>query len=248
MWNAVYAMVHLANDSTIYRRRFGNRRIFGKMRREVAAHHSDIFRGPTGPQADKEIHTLNNFDGRVVCGNRFELELSTGVTRQQISAVLRGAKKNAHGWYCEKHNPNGKTKSELLSDGIRCKEVMTIYHHDGSEWTGTKWDFHKSFGFPLFFQSANGDCCGWHRSKADAAGHSQRRLTKSQYAADARGDIAGAKNPNADAKIYKFRVIATGEIVEATKIEIKKLFNVRSPEICALFNGRQKKTKGIALA
>ena len=248
MWNAVYAMVHLLSEGTKAGRLFGKRPMFGYMRRHVAAYHAMIFKGPSGPQADKDVYELHHFDGRVASGNRFDLEHQTGVTRQQISAVLRGAKKNAHGWYCKIHNPTGKTRSELLSIGVRNKDVATLYHHNGHEWTGSKWEFEKEFGSQLIFQSAHGGCCGWHRTKADAEGYEVRKLRKSQRAADARGNISGANNPNADATLYKFRVIASGEIIEATKIEIKKLFNVRSPEICALFNGRQKKTKGIALA
>lgn len=93
MWNAVYAMVHLLSEGTKSGRLFGNRPMFGYMRRHVAAYHARIFRGPKGPQADKDEHELHHFDGRIARGNRFELEAQTGVTRQQISAVLRGAKK-----------------------------------------------------------------------------------------------------------------------------------------------------------
>ena len=248
MWNAAHAMVYLANDSTSYRRKFGNRPVFGEMRREVASYHSRMFSGPCGPQSDKKVYELHNFDGRVETGNRFYLEEKTGVSRQQISAVLRGAKKNAHGWYCKKHNPFGKTRGDLLSEAIRDHELHTLYHHDGRVWVGLKLDFRKEFGVQLTFQTHRGDCSGWHRTKQDADKRQERVMATAQKAADARGSIAGANNPNSDKTEYKFKIIETGEVVRATKWDARELFGVTSSGLCALFNGRQKKTGGIALA
>lgn len=248
LWVAVHAMCHLVNKGARGHRKFGSRTQFGYVRRALARHYRDLLSGPNGKIADQTIHTLHHFDGRVAKGNRFELEAATGVTRQQISAVLRGAKKNAHGWYSKEHNPGGVSRSKLISMAVRSDERHCLFHHDGREWRGTKAEFSEQFGAKLYFQTQHGDVLGWYRTKADAQCHHTRLIAKAKKAADARGNIAGASNPNADQAKYRFRIIATGEVVEATKVDAKRLFGVRSPDLCALFNGRQKKTKGIALA
>lgn len=248
MWNAVYAMCYLLNSGTKAGRVFGNRPMFGYMRRKVAQYHSVIFRGPLGPQADKTEYELRHFDGRVAIGNRFVLEQITGVTRQQISAVLKGAKKSAHGWYTKTHNPLGKTGCELTADVIRDSEIYALYHYDGREWEGTRKQFEESFGGKLGFSKRRNSCLGWHREKEDAASYTEKRLAKNKKATDSRGCISGENNPNADKSKYRFVVLETGKVVEATKIEAKMLFGVKSSDLCALFNGRQYKTKGIALA
>lgn len=248
MWAAVHAMCHLVSRHTRGRRKFADRTQFGHVRRSLAGYYRDVLSGPDGKIADQTVRTLHHFDGRVVSGNRFELEAATGVTRQQISAVLRGAKKSAHGWYDKTHNPEGLNRSALISRSKRSEEIFTLFHHDGREWAGTRVEFNQQFGGKLWFQSAHGDALGWHRSKDDAQSYGQRVQAKARRAAAARGSINGANNPNADKTQYRFRVIVTGEVVEATKIEAKQLFGVRSFDLCALFNGRQRQTKGIALA
>jgi hypothetical protein len=248
MWIAVKAMENLANKETQRSASLRMRVRFGYIRKALSKHYREVLGGATGKIADKAIYTLHNFDGREVSGNRFDLEIATGVTRQQISAVIRGAKKSAHGWYCKEHNPDGKTKSELLSECNRLNEKLTLYHFDGRVWSGSKWDFQKEFGKKLYFQSGNGDCAGWHRCIEDADGYTSRILAKTKHAADSRHGINGARNPNADKQIYKFVVLASGQIVEGTKWDIKQRFGVTSSGLCSLFNGRQKKTHGLSLS
>lgn len=247
MWVAVHAMCYLLNDSTGKHRKYANRTKFGYVRRALADHYRESFKGPAGPQADKDKYTLRHHDGRKAIGNRFELEQQTGIPRQQISALLLGSKKTNRGWYYDLHNPDGLTRSELLSLGLRSSDVHKLYHYDGREWQGTKSEFSKEFGAKLYFQTERGDVLGWHRSIEDAKMYIDRLVEKAKKASSARGSIDGHKNPNADARKYRFLVVKTNQVIEATKIEAKMLFGIRSPDICALFSGRQKTAKGVAL-
>lgn len=248
LWVAVYAMCHLVNRGAKSRRRFADRTKFGHVRRALAGYYRSVLSGSEGKIADQTVHTLHHFDGREASGNRFELEVKTGVTRQQISAVLRGAKKNAHGWYSKAHNPGGASRAELISLAIRSDERIVLFHHDGREWAGTKVEFSNEFGAKLYFQTAHGDVLGWHRTREDADAYRERLMAKVQKAVAARGNIAGAHNPNADKTEYKFLIIETGEVVAATKWDARRRFGVTSSGLSALFNGRQTKTGGIALA
>lgn len=239
LWAAVYAMCHLANSNTKHRRRFADRTRFGHVRRALAGYYREMLSGPDGPIADKTVHTLHHFDGRKVSGNRFELEALTGVTRQQISAVLRGAKMNAKGWYSKRHNPEGRTREELISLSLRSDEVLTLYHHDGRVWTGTKSDFRSEFGRKFYIQTEGGDCAGWHLTAQDAAGYRKKIERKARRAAGARGDISGSNNPNADRKIYTFRNSVTGEVVKATRTEMVSLYGVTKNAIGGVVTGTQ---------
>lgn len=248
LWAAVYAMCNLINGGTKKRLKLQCRIKFGHVRRSLANYYRAILSGPDGKIADKSTYELRHFDGRIAEGNRFELSELTGVTRQQISAVLRGAKKNAKGWYCLKHNPLGLTTGELLSAAISHKEVINLYHFDGRLWSGTMSEFHKQFGSALSFHHAEGCVLGWYRSKDYALNHDSFRRLKTTKATNSRGDISGQNNPRADKKIYAFRVIDTGEVYNCTRVELFQRFGIRSAALCSLFSGRQKKTGGIELA
>lgn len=248
-WVAVHAMCHLTNDYTkANRSKLEIRMQFGHVRRALAQHYRNVLKGPNGKIADQTRHRLKHFDGRVVEGNRFDLSEATGVTRQQISAVILGAKKSAHGWYSETHNPEGLTRSELLSRGLRSREQINLFHADGRTWTGTVWDFRKQFGVGLTFQHESGCVQGWYRSSDQAKSHGTLKKAVLARALEARGKISGASNPNADRRLYHFQVIATGEVIVATKTEIRERFGIKSPNLCAIFSGRQKQTGGIRLA
>mgnify|MGYP000855349581 CR=1 FL=1 len=248
LWVAVYAMCYLVNRDTKRRRKFANRTKFGHVRRALAGYYRAVLSGAHGKIADQTTHTLHHFDGREASGNRFDLEAKTGVTRQQISAVLRGAKKNAHGWYSKAHNPEGISRAGLISLAVRSDERHSLFHHDGREWAGTKAEFSQEFCAKLYFQTERGDVMGWHRTKEDALAYQQRLMAKVRKAVDARGSIAGADNPNADKTAYRFLIIDTGEVVEITRWNARQRFGVTSSGLSALFNGRQKQTGGIALA
>lgn len=248
LWAAVQAMCRLVVERGDSRSRIRERIKFGYIKRSLAAYYGSLMAGPNGRTSDKEIYTLHHFDGRSETGNRFEIEAATGVDRQQISAVLLGSKKSAHGWYFLKHNPTGMTRGEILSAVKRDPSVFNLYHHDGREWIGSRCDYKKEFGHRLGFQTPHGDCAGWHRTKADAVDYANRNITILRKNAEARGCIKGAQNPNADKTIYEFVVQATGEHVFATQVEICKRFGLRRTGLNALFVGRIKQTGGIALA
>lgn len=103
-------------------------------------------------------------------------------------------------------------------------------------------------GSQLSFQHLNGGVVGWYRTKEDAANHYNFRRAKTTKATNSRGDISGKNNPRADKKIYAFRVVDTGEILNCTRVELFQRFGIRPAAMCSLFNGRQKKTGGIELA
>jgi hypothetical protein len=249
-WVAVHAMCHLSNEYTKSgRNKLAARMQFGYVRRALAAHYRDILSGPHGKRADKTEYTMKHFDGRVACGNRFDLASVTGVSRQQISALLRGAKKTAHGWYSPAHNPNGLSGKELASATIRSRAYATLFHFDGRVWSGSPAAFSDMTGAKLTWNKPHQKhIAGWHRTREDAAEYAARVVAKSRRVASARGCIAGARNPNADALRYQWRVVATGELVDATKYEIRTRFLLKAAQISALFAGRQSQTGGIALA
>lgn len=248
-WAAVVAMCQLANDiGKLRRKKLNARSQFGHVRRKLARYYRSILSGENGRIADRRKYELRSFDGTVVTGNRFELSAHTGVPRQQISALLRGAKLSAHGWYSPIHNKNGTTKAERLSAAIRDNKVHTLYHHDGRVWSGSQWEFRRAFGQQLLFQHDNGCVLGWYRTKGDAESHGVLRKQTLQKALKARGSISGRNNPNLDETLYRLRVVETGEVLEATKFDIRERFGIKSANLCAIFSGRQKQTGGIALA
>lgn len=248
LWAAVQAMCRLVVEQSDNRSRIRERVKFGYIKRSLAEYYRSILSGPNGKRSDKSIYTLHHFDGRVEAGNRFEIEASTGVSRQQISAVLRGAKKSAHGWYCMKHNPHGRSRGEIVSQLKRNPMELHIHHHDGREWRGTAYEYKVEFGHRLEFQTDHGDCAGWHRTKEDATDYERRNLSVLRKNSKARGCIKGAENPNSDKTIYEFVVLATGEHVFATQVEVCTRFGLRRTGLNALFVGRIKKTGGIKLA
>lgn len=146
---------------------------------------------------DATEYELRHSDGRQVIGNRFELEASTGVPRQQISAILRGAKISAHGWYYPPNNPDGLTRSERLSLAMRKPGMITVHHLNGRKWRGTRWQFHAEFGAKLDFQREDGGVLGWYKTPEYAAAQVGGVQRKAAYASASRGDISGSNNPMA---------------------------------------------------
>jgi hypothetical protein len=248
-WSAVHAMAALANrHNRKERSRLQARLSFGHVRRNLARHYRDILSGPTGKISDKRKFELRNHDGRVAVGNRFELAEMTGLQRQTISSLVLGSKKNRKGWYSPTHNPDGVNTSELIARVHRCRKTQTLFHHDGRQWSGTRSDFKRTFGCDLNFQHDEGCVQGWYRTKSQAMAHDPSRFKARAIALARRGSIAGADNPNADPKPYRFCVVETGEIIVATKTEIRDRFKIKSANLCAIFSGKQRQTGGIALA
>lgn len=245
-WSALYAMVNLGRS---YRQdKLKGRIRFGHIRRGLAKRYREILSGPEGKIADKRRFKLHHFDGRTAEGNRFELADQCGITRQLISGLLRGAKKSVRGWYCESHNPEGRQGIEFVAEAKRSKVIHHLFHHDGREWTGTLSEFARQFGRPLSFQHAAGCVDGWYRSHDQAINHGTLRAGAVGKALKARGSISGARNPNADPNIYEFIALNTGERISATKFEIRQRFGIKAADLCAVFSGRQRHARGVALA
>ncbi len=199
MWAALYAMAHLTNVATKEPRTKLQCRIrFGHVRRSLASYYRDLLSGPEGPVADSRKHTLHHMDGRSFTGNRFELEAATGIDRQRISAVLLGAKKSAHGWYCMEHNPRGLSRSEQLSEALRDKTRHHLFHFDGREWSGTLGEFQDFTCARLDWQGPHHRSIqGWYRVEADARQHFELKSERAARSARARGSISGTANPMA---------------------------------------------------
>lgn len=246
-WSALHAMATLVKKDS-HRKSLRMRIKFGHVRRALAAHYRKLLGGPDGKIADKRKFKLRSFDGLEICGNRFELSAETGISRARISSVLLGLKLSAGKWFDPRHNPEGVTRSARISQRVRKSNVISLYHHDGRVWAGTQWQFRREFGAQLTFQHPTGCVQGWYRTPEQAATHGILTAKKAAIASLARGDISGQRNPNADSKRYDFVVLATGERLTATKTEIRERFGIKSPQMCSLFNGRQRQTGGIALA
>ena len=196
LWYALAAMANLTNESAIEHRRDLKRRVkFGHIRRQLADHYRRVLSGPDGKIADKREYILRHFDGREIQGNRFKLSSLSGVTRQQISAVLRGAKRNAHGWYSAEHNPLGLTRSELLSQALRDHTRHKLFHRDGRTWAGTLQEFAAMEGRQLVWQKGNRQIAGWYRCPTAASFHRSLIGRRCRSAIVARGDISGSGNP-----------------------------------------------------
>lgn len=131
---------------------------------------------------------------------------------------------------------------------MRDPERIGLFHHNGGQWSGTRAEFKQEFGAQLFFQHNEGHVAGWYRLREHAEAHGELRARALGAALAGRGDISGPNNPNADPMLYQFVVLATGERIDATKMQIRERFGIKASAICSLFSGRQQKTHGVALA
>jgi hypothetical protein len=248
-WRAIHAMAHLLSKGTKGGRgRLHLRFDFGHVRRSLAEHYRECSSGPNGPMSDKKMYELRHLDGRVFLGRRFYLEARTGVPRQQISALIQGAKKTAHGWFWPVNNPRGLTGGEFTSIRMRSSEKHTLYHHDGRVWTGTLQEFTAMTGARIVWQSEKHKAIkGWYASKQDAERHEQRISKKAKSIAATRGDISGANNPRADKTIFDFYNHLTGERRKSTRFDLCKEASIPYGEMSAVLSSRQQSAKGWTL-
>lgn len=249
LWFAVAAMSNLPNKyQKSQRNKFNSRVIFGHVRRSLAKHYSEEFSGPSGPQADKRIYLFDNFDGSRVAGNRFKLASECCIDRRAVGHLITGAKKSYLGWFYRLRNPDGKTKIEWMSEAKSNPEIFTLYHHDGREFSGTRSDFKKYTGRPLYWQSGSHvSINGWHISKEDASSYTERMSAKVAVASDARGCISGLENPRADRRIYSFTNIRTGAVERETRVGMRSKHGINSANMCRLIGGKVSHTKGWTL-
>lgn len=245
---AVLAMANLSNTRTLRDRCQLKMRVrFAHVRLMLARHYRRMFSGQDGPQADKTKHELIHIDGRKALGNRFELSSQTGLTRQQISAVLRGGKITAHGWFSRNHNPAGKTRSQLISDKLKSNDVYNLYHYNGDVWAGTMSEFSKKFGKKLWFQKNSAHVAGWYKTEIEAQNHHNRLRSIRIHNSALRGDISGCSNPNSDKTEYKIICIETNRIAIGTRSHIAAFFGVSRRDVAAIVTGAQKTSKGLRL-
>lgn len=245
LWLSLVAMVNLTDGKRDLARGALKRRFqFGHIRRALAIYYRSVLSGPTSKIADQRVHTLRAFDGRVASGNRFELEMQTGVTRQNISRLVLGTRSSNHGWYNPIFNPEGKQPNQIKSEAKASAEVIALFHHDGREWSGTRIEFDQMAGLQLFFQSPEGHVAGWYRTKAQAQGHDQYYIGRATRNAAKRGDISGLANPRADQTPYRWRHQVTGEERIQTRVEFCLANNATPAHVCNILNGRQKQTRG----
>lgn len=248
-WRALHAMAYLLTKGTEGgRSKLSQRFNFGHVRRSLADHYRQMSSGPDAPMADQRFYEMRNADGRILLGRRFYLERRSGVPRQQISALLRGTKKTAHGWYVPMHNPEGLTRSEQISRRVRDNTVHTLYHFDGRTWAGTFHDFRAMTGCQLTWQGANHKTIkGWYLSKDEADQHRDRLSEKGRNIAARRGNISGEKNPRHDGTLYEFWNHISKERRSCTRHQLCIDEGIAYGDMSAVFSGRQQSAKGWTL-
>lgn len=247
-WRALHAMAYLIRKGTERRSRLHLRFAFGHVRRSLAEHYREASSGQNGAMADKRFHEVRHFDGRVMVGRRFYLEKRTGVPRQQLSAIFRGEKKSAHGWYVPYHNPNGLDRSGILSHSLRDRGRHTLYHFDGREWSGSFSEFQEMTGSKLFWQSeAHKHIKGWYASRDEALRHNARISERATRIASARGNISGARNPRHDPTIYEFWNFATEDRAKCTRHELCVAAGIEYGDMSAVLSGKRQSAKGWTL-
>lgn len=84
-----------------------------------------------------------------------------------------------------------------VSDKFSKKDIINLYHFSGDEWSGTRLDFKNHFGKKLYFQTPDGNCAGWYKSKEQAKSHFDRDRAFRASNSAKRGDISGKNNPMA---------------------------------------------------
>lgn len=243
-WRAVHAMAYLITKGDKRRSKLHLRAGFGHVRRSLAEHYRQSMTGPESPIADNQAYELRHTDGRVLLGRRFYLEKRSGVDRQQLSAILRGEKKSAHGWYFAMQNPAGLTRSDRISMHVRDNTVHMLHHFDGRVWSGTFTKFRQMTGSQLTWQSdQHKQIKGWYLSKDEAARHFERISDKAKLIASARGNISGAGNPRHDPVEYEFYNHYTGERRRCTRHEMCLAADIPYGDMSHVLSGKRQSAK-----
>lgn len=246
MMRALFAMSNLNNGCQ--RPDFSKRMQYGYIRRIVAREYSEKYSGLNSPTADHSIYTFRNHDGREVTGTRVDIHRLTELSNRSISHLLSGDKFNYNGWFFPDNN-DGMTRKELYrtKSSKICKNVYHLFHHDGREWIGTKVEFADKFGRQLRFQSKNGHCGGWYRSKKDADNHHENLREKCKRNSEVRGDISGLENPRADLTVYDWINFVTEERKSCTRYELSVFLGIKPNKLQALFTRKQKSVRNWGL-
>lgn len=245
---ALQAMANLKNKSS-RRPNFSMRLEYAHIRKMVARNYSENFSGINSPTADRGNYCFKNHDGQIVFGNRVQIERYTGLSKRAVSHMIHGYKKNYNGWYCaDTHDGSCRAEIYRQCSGKVNREVLQLFHYNGERWVGTRAEFNDYFGKRLYFQTADGHCAGWYRSKHAAESHYERISQKAAIASRCRGNISGDRNPRADKKIYKWKNYQSGEIFFATRSALAEMIGLkRKGELSAIIGGRQKTIRGWGL-
>jgi len=246
MWCALVAMANM--DHGAQRGDAIKKRVqFGHVRRLVAQYFRDNHSGIDSASADRTIFQLLHHDGSKAKGNRFELEEQTGLSRGLISGLVIGVKMTSKGWSSPIHNPNGLSRSELISASKRKADIFALYHYDERIFEGTRADFAKETGKRLYLGGGIEVCYGWYTSKHLAETHYQRMSEKCFLNSQIRGDISGKNNPNADPTLYTFVNEKTGESVKRTRVQMRNEFGLIKHQVTGVIRGTQISANGWTL-
>lgn len=248
-WRALHAMAHLLSKGTeAGRSRLHLRFDFGHVRRSLADHYREMSSGPDGPSADQKMYELRHMDGRCYLGRRYYLSKRRGLSGKNLCRLVLGRAKSIFGWYSPVNNPLALSKSELIKLKVGSKKRHTLYHYDGSVWTGTFREFKEMTGSQLSWQNVHHKAIkGWYCERSDALKHHERISEKARGIAATRGDISGAANPRADQVVYSFYNRLTGARTECTRYELCVSAGISSGDMTAVMSGRQQSAKGWTL-
>ena len=211
--------------------------------------------GENAPQYDFTEYSFVNQDGREWIGKQSDLYSKLGLSRSLANMLVKGRVSVANGWYLA-----GTTPKDLsgASHPMYRADVHSFVHRDGRKFMGTQFEFGQyaevdSSGACELVKMKRKEAKGWRISGNDAAAAYVERIKKKQALIEQKAKetaalrIQGIFN-SSDKREYSWRDVATGEEFKATKTAVKSRYGCRSGDLSSLFSGRQKTSKGVALA
>lgn len=226
-WLTLRSMLYrgMKITSINYKDFINKRKGFGLAQRLVAYGLRDL----KNHSSDKNIYTLKNVDGKEITGYKIEIRNEIGLTSSQIGSLINGTRASFFGWYYPKNNSNGIIGNKITIFKQRSKEIFKLFHYDGREWEGTKFEFKLQFGKKLNFTTENGQSYGWFKNKIYADSYLEFRMNSIK----------------ANKKLCKFKIVKTGKIINWSKNRLCKKFNLAFSDVNDLILGRKKTLKGI---
>jgi len=230
-WLALHNMLNrgMKTEAISYKDFANKRKQFGFIRRLA----SKNFLGRNNTAVDKNKYLLRNKDGKEVEGDRIEISKKTDLNSRAIGKLVRGKLKSCKGWYYPTLNPTGMTDREInrIQKGNSLEE-FNLYHFDGREWNGNKYEFYKEFGKQLNFQTNQGSCHGWFLDKETAQDYLASRINSKKI----------------NGKLFAFEDIKTKSISYHSKASLAKSLKVPKQKVNDLILGKTSQLKGIRLS